>query len=744
MSIVHTKKTEGIGEGVLEKTIYEGSTSIMFDVLQSSQYSMPYKSSVRELVSNSLDSVREKQNALGILKGDLKIKDLYLSKDGEEFQDSSFDRNYYNKKWLSDYNYVKIIYIENDTETRDRIQFVDEGVGLGQDRLIKSFSLGFSSKRLSISQLGNFGLGSKSLLSTGVDFYTVTSRYNGRLYSFDVFKDHVVSKIGKFTEKGKENKIHTFYNDYECYYEETKLKNGVIIEAAVKRHRKNDFTNGIESQLQYIENIRFIIRDANYQEKGDGTERNIKSTILFENEDIIVGENKYYAKPQLLLKPGPASKNKISYGKIDFEEMELSERSGNVAFIMDINDVDVTPSRENVIWNARTREAIKKMFLKSQGVIENIIEEKLENVRCLFEHSSLFGALRSNMGSFGALSELVKIIDISSLSLKYKSFNMTEALLETKDKQPINFLVNKYSGYGSNKIFDKLDYKNGRISISYMANVWSHLKNKSTNNTVIYVGDTRHTKMGPYLVEKFTLNTDNKLNIIFIEEDYYKKISKNKSSLSAMYADKNKKYIDIIFKEIAYLVEKHELPIIFEAQIDKIAMKTASDNQETIVKSAGLTKGQRAKIDNKVRVVIHSNISYGSYYYRKEEDFMDAQQVIVYRTTDDTVTAKLRSEYKNIPKGIKLIGVGIDGYGRFLKMPNAVSFDEACFTIKFGDFARTPFGKLLFYDDIEAKHFFGFKEQKFNSQIDKKKHKEFIKEKYKRIKFKQQESCGTY
>jgi hypothetical protein len=39
--------------------------------------------------------------------------------------------------------------IVNDTPTRDRIKFIDHGVGLGGERLINYFSLGYSTKRLS-------------------------------------------------------------------------------------------------------------------------------------------------------------------------------------------------------------------------------------------------------------------------------------------------------------------------------------------------------------------------------------------------------------------------------------------------------------------------------------------------------------------------------------------------------------------------------------------------------------------
>jgi hypothetical protein len=71
--------------------------------------------------------------------------------------------------------------------------------------------------------LGSFGLGAKSLLATGVDFYTVTSRYNGREYFS--YKDHVVSAIAKF-EDDIVNEVEIFFegldNEYSVYYRKQK------------------------------------------------------------------------------------------------------------------------------------------------------------------------------------------------------------------------------------------------------------------------------------------------------------------------------------------------------------------------------------------------------------------------------------------------------------------------------------------------------------------------------------------
>jgi hypothetical protein len=55
----------------------------------------------------------------------------------------------------------------------------------------------------------------------------------------------------------------------------------------------------------------------------------------------------------------------ISYGTINFEELEMKSTQ-EMSFILNINEVDVTPSRENVIWNTKTR-AVKNVYLSSEN-----------------------------------------------------------------------------------------------------------------------------------------------------------------------------------------------------------------------------------------------------------------------------------------------------------------------------------------------------------------------------------------
>jgi hypothetical protein len=57
------------------KEIEASALGMILDNLQVSQYQYPQKSTVRELVSNSLDAIKEKQIALSILQGKEKVED---------------------------------------------------------------------------------------------------------------------------------------------------------------------------------------------------------------------------------------------------------------------------------------------------------------------------------------------------------------------------------------------------------------------------------------------------------------------------------------------------------------------------------------------------------------------------------------------------------------------------------------------------------------------------------------------
>ena len=76
MSIKTIDKQIQGSEGIAKK-INKGAEKMVFDILQSTQYSTPIPSSVRELVTNACESQREKEIGVEILKGEKKIEDYY-------------------------------------------------------------------------------------------------------------------------------------------------------------------------------------------------------------------------------------------------------------------------------------------------------------------------------------------------------------------------------------------------------------------------------------------------------------------------------------------------------------------------------------------------------------------------------------------------------------------------------------------------------------------------------------------
>lgn len=145
-------------EAGFSKTIDESGIMLMLDVLQKYQYSFPVKSTVRELLSNGIDSISEKNMAKSILSGKKTIEDYFVNLEGKLYQDSKFDPSYYDPAWLDKNDDVSITYIEGSNVIKDRVVIEDCGVGLGGNRLERSFRLGYSTKRLSKLPLGKFGV----------------------------------------------------------------------------------------------------------------------------------------------------------------------------------------------------------------------------------------------------------------------------------------------------------------------------------------------------------------------------------------------------------------------------------------------------------------------------------------------------------------------------------------------------------------------------------------------------------
>lgn len=409
---------------------------------------------VRESVSNGLDSIREKKTAINILKGLSKVEDHYVEKEGDIYKHSRFNKDYYDLKWLNPLDEVKLTYIINqDSLGRDLFRIEDTGVGLGGERLEGYFNLGYSSKRLNTGELGGFGIGAKSPLATGAASYRLISRYNGKEFKFDIFSHKVDCVYTKWGEDGKVNDYVEFANNgFKAYYVETTEKNSVAIEVEVKKHNKQLIIDAVKSQLMYFkDNINFEIH-GEWNNPSNKMNVDFKSNIRYENDDIIISDNRHYARPHFVMK-------NVSYGLIDFRELELDQRHGNIGIKVSMEEVDVSPSRESVIYSQKTRDAVTAKYNRIADTVTELLSKSIVTDDYLEWIANCSNILYSNKVSTdnGILNELANLIDKFQLKLSY-----------SKDKSifydsSLEKLLGKYLTVES--VGTKYDYRKGQTSV---------------------------------------------------------------------------------------------------------------------------------------------------------------------------------------------------------------------------------------------------------------------------------------
>ena len=421
------------GSAGIAKKINKGAEKMVFDILQSTQYSMPIQSTIRELVTNACDSQREKEIAREIILGQKKVEDYYIERHGDQYEDSNFNKDYYSIGYLdSETNHIDLLYTQNEgVGYCDTFAVTDYGVGIGARRLEGILELGYSTKRNTSENFGAFGLGAKAALSTGVDFYTIETIYNGMRFKCNCYNYKTDFIIPAFNVKeGKPNPFITFSDGTKVYYENYGGKNQTTVSFGVKRHNRTKFEDAIEEQLMYFNNVEFKIK-----EEDDYTKTvNFKTQVLYNSKNIIVGDSYYFSKPHIVLVKDKDASTGINYGYIDFKELEMEQMYGCVAFkcptrqVVTNEDgtetvlqegVDVTPSREKVIWNETTKKYIKGVIQAAALEASDMVEKQLEETDFLKWISKCRAIISGDTGDNPILSKLSRIIDKDQIKPKF-------------------------------------------------------------------------------------------------------------------------------------------------------------------------------------------------------------------------------------------------------------------------------------------------------------------------------------
>lgn len=354
MSVIDIEQSKIEGAKGIGKTIDENALTLILDNVQISQYVFPEASTVRELTSNAVDSQKEKEKAIEILSGKAKVEDYYITRDDSKYKDSNFNPNYYDLKYLNTKdNKVILTYIKGKEEVGwcDKFVVRDNGVGLGDERLYGYFQIGYSSKRNTVSQLGGFGLGAKVGLSLRNDFFTTETVHNGRLFRFNCYSYKVDSLIGRLNlETGKENPSIIFPDGTQVYYENSNSLNYTQVTVPCKTHHRDKFKHAVEQQLLYFDNVEFKIVETD----GRSNDREFKANVLYNSQNLIIAKQNQYSRPHIVVVKEKDSPVGVSYGYVNFREMEMQELYGSVGFKCPIRQV--------------TRDKTGKEIILSEGI----------------------------------------------------------------------------------------------------------------------------------------------------------------------------------------------------------------------------------------------------------------------------------------------------------------------------------------------------------------------------------------
>ena len=493
------------GSAGVAKKINKGAERMVFDILQSTQYSMPIASTIRELATNACDSQREKEIAIEIIRGDKVKSDYYIERGGEQYADSNFDRSYYDINSLNtEDNKVYLTYEERSGTGRcDTFKIRDNGVGIGGRRLEGILELGYSTKRNTSENFGAFGLGAKSALSTGAEFYTIESVHNGKKFKCNCYNYKTDFIIPKFNIKtGTANPSTTFSDGSIVYYEEVDQKNYTEVSFGTKRHNRNKFSEAIEEQLTYIDNVVFTIE--NYEgSQMYSKKEHIHAEVLHNSDNLIIADTYGYGKPHIVVVKNKAASTGINYGHIDFRELEMEDLQGPIAFkcpirqvVMDdfgvetvIQDgVDVTPSREKVIWNESTKRYVQGVIKEASVEATQLVQSELNETDFLKWLVACRAVIAGGMSNNKVLGLLGKIIDKSMIKptfpgdkrLRYHiptkifdGFSLTKlsyVKVEGKYKVVRSNLVS-WDGFDAEHLYLKEDANFSSIKDSFLMNV---------------------------------------------------------------------------------------------------------------------------------------------------------------------------------------------------------------------------------------------------------------------------------
>lgn len=350
---LEVKKIGDLNEG-LTAGIDESSLPFVFELVSKQLYSNPIGSLIREYTSNCFDSHIEAEVDEPVI-----INQVYSVEEGYA------------------------------------IEFIDVGVGLSPDRIIRIFMNYFSStKRETNNQIGGFGIGSKTGLAyDGCNgMFYITTIFDGLMYEYLYHKGEVkptLESLYGYNEYPIEVPIIVTDEvtgeeiiEYEYRIQKvpigvpTEERNGTTIKINIDKEDLAKFKEELKFQLAYFDNVYFT-------KWGINNDYDIYEGEYYKfRSDIPQNDGSYYnstkgAEIHLCI-------GKVRY-PIDFTKVNIPQEYRNIpiAVKFDIGELQITPSRETLRYTPEgiklIQERIKlatnevvEIFNKQNPIIENL------------------------------------------------------------------------------------------------------------------------------------------------------------------------------------------------------------------------------------------------------------------------------------------------------------------------------------------------------------------------------------
>lgn len=331
--IIEEKKSEAQYSGDIQANkvgIDTRNLDFIASLLTTNLYSNPIRSFLRETISNGWDSHIEAGHQEPVL----------VILDTEDMAGIQKLANYYS-------NPAKIL-----------VTIRDFGVGLSPERFYEIYTnIGSSTKRGSNDFIGAFGIGRFSCLSCA-DSAMVDSYYNGTRYSYLMYKNGAginIDKLGEFP---------------------TTEKNGVSVKVELTLNRDMlkqlpfDFMSLAFFNCIYIQDSQNILDDFANNFNNRGTKKFKHMAYWHMTNKPSKG---YYDKTEIQLVVGnvvyPLDKKYLA--------MDVFEDDGYPIYLnFEIGDLDVTPNRENVLYNTKTEAKIAEVAKLAAAELKEYILEQ--------------------------------------------------------------------------------------------------------------------------------------------------------------------------------------------------------------------------------------------------------------------------------------------------------------------------------------------------------------------------------